>query len=165
MKLILLQYQKVGITLFLHLDNALILADKYAWARTDSQRIVPLLWKLGFVLSLIKGKFKPMQLITYLGLTFNTREMTESLPLDKVLAIKSWATKETSYACEQGCNEAAETNDFFQDGSTVVCLALLKITHMYTCMHVDCCVQIIILNVCIYLSLCVLTYRYNGGAI
>ena len=53
-KPILYLCQKMGITIFLYLDDALLLANSYTQAKEDGQRVVQLLQKLGFVLSLEK---------------------------------------------------------------------------------------------------------------
>ena len=77
----------------LYLDNTLVLATSYTEAKEDGQRVVQLLQRLGSVLSLEKCQLQPTQEFTYLGLVFNTQNMTLSPPLDKVLKIKAQAAK------------------------------------------------------------------------
>ena len=79
----------MGITIYLYLYNALVLANYYTQAKEDGKRVVQLLQKLGFVLSLKKSQLEPTQEFTHLGLVFNTQNMTLSLPWYKVLAIKA----------------------------------------------------------------------------
>ena len=84
------------ITIFLYLDGALVLAHSYTQAKEDGQKVVQLLQKLGFVLSLEKCQLEPNQEFTHLGLVFNTQNTTLSLSQDKVLAIKAQAAKVAS---------------------------------------------------------------------
>ena len=83
----------MGITIFLYLDNALVLASSYTQAKEGRQKVVQLLQKLGFVLSLEKCQLEPTQEFTHLGLVINTQNMTLSLLQDKVLAIKAKAAR------------------------------------------------------------------------
>ena len=52
--------QKIGITIFLYLDTALVLAASYTQAKEDGQREVKLLQRLQFVLSLEKCQLEPL---------------------------------------------------------------------------------------------------------
>ena len=52
MKPILLQCQKMGIIVFLYLDDTLVLANSYTQAKEDGWRVVQFIQRLGFVLSL-----------------------------------------------------------------------------------------------------------------
>ena len=100
MKPILLQCQKMGVTLFLYLDDALVLANFYTQVKEDGQRVVQLLLKLGFMLILEKCQLEPTQEFTHLGLVFNTNDRALSQPQDKVLAIKTQAAKvDSSTTC------------------------------------------------------------------
>ena len=51
-------------TIFLYLDDALVLANSYTQAKEDGQRVVQLLQKLGFVLSLEKCQLESNQEFT-----------------------------------------------------------------------------------------------------
>ena len=88
---ILLYCRKLGITLFLYLDNALVLGNTYDQAKTNGRIIAKLLWDLGFVLSLEKCNFEPTQVFTHLGVTWNTKMMKLLLPQDKVQVIQKQA--------------------------------------------------------------------------
>ena len=85
-------------TIFLYLDDALLLANPYTHANKDQQRIVQLLKKLGFVLNLEKCQSEPTQDFTQLGLVINIQNMTLSLHQDKVQAIKAQVAKVASHA-------------------------------------------------------------------
>ena len=50
--------QKMGITLFLFLNKALILADSYEQARINGQRVASLLHKVVFVLAMTSANWK-----------------------------------------------------------------------------------------------------------
>ena len=80
MKPILLLCQKISITVFLHLDNALVLANYYTQAKEDRQRVADLLWKLGLVLILKKCQLEPTQEFIHLALVFKTQNMTVTFP-------------------------------------------------------------------------------------
>ena len=84
------------ITIFLYLDDALVLANSYFLSKVDGQRVVQLLQKLGFVLILEKCQLEPTQEFTHWGLVFNTQNMTLSLSQDKVLVIKAQTAKVVS---------------------------------------------------------------------
>ena len=60
----------MGIAMFLYLDNALLLANSYTQTKEVGQRVVHLLKRLGFVLSLEKCQLEPTQELTHLGLVF-----------------------------------------------------------------------------------------------
>ena len=77
----------MDITLFLYLNDALILIESCMQARIDGQRVSSLLQRLGFVLSLEKYQFRPTQVFTQVGVPFDTREMTISLPVDMVQVV------------------------------------------------------------------------------
>ena len=70
---------------FLYLDDTLVLVNSYTQAKEDGQRVVQLLQRLGFILSLEKCQLEPTQEFTHLGLVFNTQNMTLSL-----LQVRSW---------------------------------------------------------------------------
>ena len=72
---ILLYCCKLGITLFLYPDDALVLGDTYDQAKTNGRIVAKLLLDLGFVLSLEKCNFEPTQVFTHLGVTWNTKTM------------------------------------------------------------------------------------------
>ena len=91
MKPILLLCWKMVITVFLYLDDALVLANSYTKAKEDGQRLVQFLQRLGFVLSLEKCQLEPTQEFTLLCLVFNTQNITFSLP--QVLTMKDQAAK------------------------------------------------------------------------
>ena len=73
--------QKIGIAIFLYLDDTLLLANSFTQAKKDGQMVVQLLQKLGFVLSLEKCQLEPTQEFTHLGLVFNTHNMTVTSPV------------------------------------------------------------------------------------
>ena len=78
---------KLGIMLFLYLDDVLVLGDTYGQAKTNGWIAAKLLPDLSFILSLEKCNFKPMQV----GVTWNTMTMMLLLPLEKVQAIQKQA--------------------------------------------------------------------------
>ena len=88
---ILLYYRKLGIMLFLYLDDALVLGNTYDQAKTNGRIIAKLLLDLSFILSLEKCNFEPMQVFMHLGVTWNTKTMMLSLPQEKVQAIQKQA--------------------------------------------------------------------------
>ena len=92
----------MGITVFLCLDDALILGNSYTQVKEDGQRVVQLLQRLGFVLSLEKCQLEPTQEFTHLGLLFSTQNMTLSLPQNKVLAVNAQAAKVMSFSTCRG---------------------------------------------------------------
>ena len=94
----------MGIKVFLYLDDALVLANSYTLAKKDGQSVVQLLERLGFMLSLEKCQLEPTQEYTYLGLVFNTWNMTLSPPQDKVLTIKAQAANVSSSPTCRGVN-------------------------------------------------------------
>ena len=100
MKANLLLWWRMAITLFLYLDNVLVLANSYTQAKEDGQRVVQLLQRLGFVLRWEKCQLEPTQEFTHLGFMFNTQNMSLLLPQDKVLMMKAQAVKvATSPTC------------------------------------------------------------------
>ena len=101
MKPILLQGQKMGLTVFLYMDDTLLLVISYTQAKEDGQRVL-LLQRMGFMLSLTKCQLKPTQEFTHMGLVFNTQNITLSLTQDKVLVIKSEVAKVTSFPTCRG---------------------------------------------------------------
>ena len=113
MKAILLQCQKMGITVFLYLDDAPVLANSYSQAKEDGQKVVQLLHRLGFMLILKKCQLEPTQECTHLGLVLNTQNITVSLPQDKVLEIKAQAAKVSSFS-RYWCNETVGLENFCQ---------------------------------------------------
>ena len=92
----------MGIRIFLYLDAALVPANSYTQAKEDGQRVVWLLQKLGFVLSLEKCQLESTQEFTHLGLVFNTQNRTLSLSWDNILAIKAKVAKVASSPTYRG---------------------------------------------------------------
>ena len=90
---ILLYCRKLGIKLFLYLDDGLILAPSYNIAKEHGELVAELVQRLGFVLSWKKCNFEPTQIFTHLGVTFNSKEMTISLPEEKILKVREQAAK------------------------------------------------------------------------
>ena len=88
---ILLYCRKLGIMLFLYLDDALVLGDTYDQAKTNGQIVAKLLLDLSFIPSLEKCNFEPTQVFTHLGVTWNTKTMMLLLPQEKVQAIQKQA--------------------------------------------------------------------------
>ena len=80
MRTISLQWWRMWINLFLYTNNAFILGNSLEQTRIDWQRLASLLHRFGFELSHCKCLFKPLQVFLHIGLMFNTREMTISLP-------------------------------------------------------------------------------------
>ena len=108
-----------GYNSFLYLCDALVLANSYTHAKEDGQRVVQLLQRVGFVLSLETCHLEPTQEFTHLGLVFNTQNMTLSLPQDKVLTIKAQTAKEASSpTCKGVMRLLGLTNFFWQHGTT-----------------------------------------------
>ena len=64
-KPVLLLFWKMGITKFLYLDNALVLANSYTQAKENEQKVVQLVQKLGFVMRLKKCQLEPTQEFTH----------------------------------------------------------------------------------------------------
>ena len=108
----ILQCQKIGMTIFLYLDDALVLANSLPQAKEDGQRVVQLLHRLGFMLNLEKCQVEPTEELTHLGLVFNTQSMTFSLPQDKVLAMKALAAKVASSPTSRGVIRLLDLTNF-----------------------------------------------------
>ena len=70
------------------------------------------LQRLDFVLSLQMCQLEPTQEFTHLGLVFNTQDMTLSLPQNKVLTIKTQATKVASSPTCRGVMMLGGLTDF-----------------------------------------------------
>ena len=87
----------MGITLFLYWDDALDIGSSYVQTRSDGQRVVSLLQRLGFIMNPNKCKFKYTLVFNYMGLAINIREMTMSLPPEILQAIKAQGTKLSSF--------------------------------------------------------------------
>ena len=122
MKPILHLCQKMGITIFLYLDDVLVLATSHTQAKEEWQRVMQLLQKLEFVLRLVKGQLEPTPEFTYLDLVFNTQNMNLALPWDKVLAIKAQAAK---VASSPTCRGVMRLLDLTHFASMALTLAIL----------------------------------------
>lgn len=72
-----------GIQVVAYLDDFLVVAPSPTQAARDARRTVALLKDLGFSISWEKTNLSPSQEFTYLGLCWNTKDLTVSLPSDK----------------------------------------------------------------------------------
>ena len=68
-------------TVFLYLDDALVLANSYSQAKEDGQKVVQLLQRLGFVLSLETCQLESTQIFTHLDLVFKQPQLGQSWKL------------------------------------------------------------------------------------
>ncbi len=90
---ILLYCRKRGILLFLYIDDGLVLAYSKERARLDGEFVIAFLQQMGFTISWDKSCLEPTQVFDYLGVQWNLKEMTLSLPENKFQKIRETATK------------------------------------------------------------------------
>lgn len=76
----------------IYLDDILLLGDNKDSCNLNVSSTVKHLEKLGFLIS-EKSVLVPQQCIEYLGMVFNTIDMTVSLPVKKIVKIKSLSSK------------------------------------------------------------------------
>ena len=81
--------RKRGARIVIYLDNILIIGSKIEETRRFTEMAMSLLESLGFIINKEKSIFKPTQVLTFLGFTINSVNMTLNLPHDKVTAIQS----------------------------------------------------------------------------
>ncbi len=91
-KCIVVECKKLGITIYLYLDDGLILAMTYEKALADTKIVLDLLERAGFLVSWNKCALVPSQQFTFLGLNWNTVDMTISVPEDKLEKIRDLAS-------------------------------------------------------------------------
>ena len=73
----------------IYLDDILIIGSKIEQTRRFTQMAMSLLESLGFIINKENSILKPTQVLTFLGFTINSVNMTLNLPHDKVTAIQS----------------------------------------------------------------------------
>ena len=88
---ILLKCRKLGIILFIYIDDGLILAPTKEQAQQHGEIVIALMERLGFKISYEKSQLIPVQKFQHLGLIWDTQNMTTSLPQDKIEKIQDKA--------------------------------------------------------------------------
>ncbi|XP_031328844.1 uncharacterized protein LOC116160094 isoform X1 [Photinus pyralis] len=84
-----------------YLDDFLLLGDSFRDCLSNVATTRSLLEELGFIINEKKSRFTPNQSIQYLGLVFNSRSMTVSLPVEKQKRIlQDIHTLETKLSCK-----------------------------------------------------------------
>ena len=83
--------RSMSIRVIIWLDDLLVISSDIATCVKHTTLIVSLLQSLGFSVNKEKSLLQPTQIIEYLGVIINSREMTLSLPTDKVKKIQSKA--------------------------------------------------------------------------
>ena len=78
---------RLNMRLIIYLDDMLILAKTLEEAESHLNTIIYLLEHLGFVINQKKSTMTPSTIIEFLGMIINSREMTISLPQEKVTNI------------------------------------------------------------------------------
>ena len=73
----------------IYLDDILIIGSKIEETPRFTEMAMSLLESLGFIINKEKSILKPTQVLTFLGFTINSVNMTLNLPHDKVTAIQS----------------------------------------------------------------------------
>ena len=81
--------RKRGARIVIYLDDILIIGSKIEETRRFTEMAMSLLESLGFIINREKSILKPTQVLTFLGFTINSVNMTLNLPHDKVTAIQS----------------------------------------------------------------------------
>ena len=89
-----------------------MLAIFYTQGKEDEQRVVQLLQRLVFVLSLEKCQLELTQEFTHSGLVFKTQNVTLSLPQDKVLKMKAQTAKVASSPTCRGVMKLLDLTNF-----------------------------------------------------
>lgn len=82
-----------GIRLYAYLDDLLIAARSKEQAIRDTARVQRKLQELGFLINTAKSHTTPTQVLQHLGFIINTKEMTLSVPGDKIRDIRREAAK------------------------------------------------------------------------
>ena len=81
--------RKRGARIVIYLDDILIIGSKIEETPRFTEMAMSLLESLGFIINKEKSILKPTQVLTFLGFTINSVNMTLNLPHDKVTAIQS----------------------------------------------------------------------------
>nr|CAH7719004.1 unnamed protein product [Callosobruchus chinensis] len=81
--------RKLNILLVFYLDDILLIADSKLECEKNVKITIDLLENLGFIINKNKSMLKPRQTITFLGFSFNSVNMTISLPEEKVYVTKT----------------------------------------------------------------------------
>ena len=81
--------RSMSIRVIIWLDDLLVISSDIATCVKHTTLIVSLLQSLGFSVNKEKSLLQPTQIIEYLGVIINSKEMTLSLPNDKVKKIQS----------------------------------------------------------------------------
>ena len=74
-----------------YLDDILLLADSHQLAMSQCRMLKHQLIRLGFRLNMKKSELIPQRTFTYLGLVWNTVNMSVALPKDKREDIREYA--------------------------------------------------------------------------
>ncbi|KAJ8913783.1 hypothetical protein NQ315_002689 [Exocentrus adspersus] len=82
-----LYFHKITQTMF-YLDDILFIANNKSECERNVKFAIQLLENLGFIINSTKSVLQPTQIITFLGFSYNTLNMTISLPEGKILDIK-----------------------------------------------------------------------------
>lgn len=93
MKVVVRYLRQKGIKLIIYLDDILLIHETLEQARSHTQITVDTLQRLGFTINFDKSVLSPGQLVEYLGLLFDSRNMTIALPERKKTKIKKLLAK------------------------------------------------------------------------
>lgn len=77
----------------LYLDDFLLLGHSYQECLKNVTATIEILSKLGFIINYDKSNLEPKQAITYLGFIYNSKDMSISLPQNKVTYILALINK------------------------------------------------------------------------
>ena len=93
LKPILKWARRKGIRISAYLDDLLIVARTEQLSRQHTQLVLDKLKEMGFLVKHSKSHLDPTQKIQHLGFNINTKDMTLSVPKDKVRDLRREATK------------------------------------------------------------------------
>ena len=82
-----------GLRITSYLDDILICASSYTQAISDMNKAIDLLTSLGFSINFEKSNLVPSKIIIHIGYSWNSMDMTLSLPDEKIRKIKSLSNK------------------------------------------------------------------------
>ncbi len=85
--------RKEGIRLVVYLDDILIVNETQEGAKRDFLIVVELIQRLGFLINWPKSVPEPAQILEYLGLVIDSRELSFTLPKKKALSVQETCSK------------------------------------------------------------------------
>ena len=89
--------RRLNIRLIIYLDDMLILARTVEEALSHLHTVIYLLENLGFVINKKKSAMTPSTIMEFLGFIINSKDMTISLPEEKITNIKNKCTQISKY--------------------------------------------------------------------